>query len=298
MKNVLGHGHVGSALGALATALVFAPPALAGPASNTAIAAAGTSGATAQQENSSAASENRPADDVVEEIVVTAEKREESLQSVPVSITAMTGDTLIKTGITNVEDLQFFVPGVSVTNDSMAIVNIRGIGTSAFGVATDPSTTVHYDGVYISRPTTGYQDMFDVERVEVLRGPQGVLFGRNSAGGTLNIISKMPTADLSGTLGVTIGNYDRRTFSGTIAGPLTDTVGARLTLVKNNRDGIYKDAVTGRRYQNKDNLAARFTLAFDPSDDLQIVLRADGSRTRETGFPAVRDSYPPEFALA
>src|SRR3546814_3474407 len=75
--------------------------------------------------------------------------------------------------------LQVFVPGVSITNDSMAIINIRGIGTSAFGVATDPSTTVHYDGVYISRPTTSYQDLFDVERIEVLRGPQGVLFGKS-----------------------------------------------------------------------------------------------------------------------
>src|SRR3546814_12192580 len=80
------------------------------------------------------------------EIIVTAEKREENLQSVPVSVTAMTGEALTATGISNVEDLQFFVPGVSITNDSMAIINIRGIGTSAFGVATDPSTTVHYHG--------------------------------------------------------------------------------------------------------------------------------------------------------
>src|SRR3546814_4253264 len=77
-------------------------------------------------------------------------------------------------------------------------------------------STVHYDGVYISRPTTSYQDLFDVERIEVLRGPQGVLFGRNSAGGTLNIISKMPTDELSGTLGLTIGNYEKRSASGTI----------------------------------------------------------------------------------
>lgn len=291
---------IGSAAGAVAAALMFASPAIAQSASNTTAAAIGTSGTAGQNSSTSpnAMPQSAVADDMIEEIVVTAEKREENIQSVPISITAMTGDTLIRTGITNVEDLQFFVPGVSVTNDSMAIVNIRGIGTSAFGVATDPSTTVHYDGVYISRPTTGYQDMFDVERVEVLRGPQGVLFGRNSAGGTLNIISKMPTRELSGTLGVTVGNYDRRTFSGTIAGPLADMVGARLTVVKNDRDGIYKDAVTGRRYQNEDNLSARFTLAIDASDDLQIVLRVDGSKDRETGYPAVRDSYPPEFALA
>ncbi len=234
----------------------------------------------------------------IDEIIVTAEKREESLQKVPVSVTAMTGEALTSTGISNVEDLQFFVPGVSITNDSMAIINIRGIGTSAFGVATDPSTTVHYDGVYIARPTTSYQDLFDVERIEILRGPQGVLFGRNSAGGTLNIISKMPTEELSGTLGLTLGNYGKRALSGTIAGPLGDKAGVRVTLLGNQRDGIYRDTVTRRRYQNEDNLAARVTLALDPTDNLQIVLRADASRDRETGYPAIRGFYPPGFAAA
>src|SRR3546814_18580515 len=88
------------------------------------------------------------------EIIVTAEKREENLQSVPVSVTAMTGEALTAHGISNVDDLPFFVPGVSITNNSMATINLRGIGTSAFVVATDPSTTVPYAGVYLSRPTT------------------------------------------------------------------------------------------------------------------------------------------------
>lgn len=242
------------------------------------------------------AQETRP--EGLDEIVVTAEKREENLQSVPVSVTAMTGETLTATGISNVEDLQFFVPGVSITNDSMAIINIRGIGTSAFGVATDPSTTVHYDGVYISRPTTSYQDLFDVERIEILRGPQGVLFGRNSAGGTLNIISKMPTSDLTGSFGLTMGNYDKRSASGTVSGPLGQGVRGRLTLLANQRDGIYRDVVSGKRYQNQDNLAARVTLAIDASDRLEIILRADGSRDRETGALSVRSSYPPAFVAA
>ncbi|MBV8238775.1 MAG: TonB-dependent receptor [Sphingomonas sp.] len=237
-------------------------------------------------------------DDMLGDIIVTAEKREESLQKVPISITAMTGETLLETGISNVEDLQFFVPGVSVTNDAQAIINIRGIGTSSFGIATDPSTTVHYDGVYIPRPTTSYQDMFDVERVEVLRGPQGMLFGRNSAGGTFNIVSKMPTKDFSGTLGVRLGNYNKRTFSGTVAGPVGEKARMRVTLVRNRRDGLYRDVVTGKRYQNEDNLAGRVTLAIDASERLEIIVRADATRDRETGYPGVRDFYPPEFAAA
>ncbi|WP_417321885.1 TonB-dependent receptor [Erythrobacter aureus] len=241
--------------------------------------------------------ENTPAEGI-NVIVVTAEKREKDLQDVPIAITAMSGETLTANGISNVEDLQFFVPGLTVTNDSMAIINIRGIGTSAFGVATDPSTTVHYDGVYISRPTTSYQDMFDVERVEVLRGPQGVLFGRNSAGGTLNIISKMPTDELTGTIGVTLGNLGKRNFSGTISGAVADGARARLTLVKNDRNGVYRDVNFDRRYQDENNLAGRFTLAVDATDRLEIVLRADASRDRETGYPAIRETYPASLVAA
>ncbi|MCX7587273.1 TonB-dependent receptor [Phenylobacterium sp. 58.2.17] len=234
----------------------------------------------------------------LEEVVVTAEKRETNLQDTPVSITAVTGETLQAMGVATIEDLQLFTPGVTITNDSMAIVNIRGIGTSAFGVATDPSSTVHYDGVYIPRPTTGYQDMFDVERVELLRGPQGVLFGRNSAGGTLNITSKAPTRALEGVLSATLGNYDRRTFSGTVSGPLGERVRGRLTLMKNDRDGIYANPKTGETYQNQNRFAARGAVEFDVTEALELVLRADYGRDRETGYPSVRLSYPPQFAAA
>lgn len=103
---------------------------------------------------------------LLDEVIVTAQKRESNLQDTPLSISALSGDTMEKIGIDTIEDFQLFVPGITVTNDSMAIVNIRGIGTSAFGVATDPSTTVHIDGIYQPRPTTGYMDMFDVERME------------------------------------------------------------------------------------------------------------------------------------
>tara|TARA_R110002096_G_scaffold377632_3_gene571471 strand:- start:5122 stop:7239 length:2118 start_codon:yes stop_codon:yes gene_type:complete len=228
---------------------------------------------------------------LLEEIIITAEKRETNIQSTPLSVTALTGDMMEKIGVRTIEDFQFFVPGITVTNDSMAIVNIRGIGTSAFGVATDPSVTVHIDGIYQPRPTTGYQDMFDVERVELLRGPQGVLFGRNSTGGTLNIISKAPGEELEGTVGFTLGNYNKRTFSGTISGPLSDKIRGRITLLKNDRDGIYTDVGTGDKYQDQDTFAGRVTLAFDLAESFELVLRGDFNQERETGFPAVRTTY-------
>lgn len=237
-------------------------------------------------------------DGLLEEVIITAQKRESSLQDTPLSVSALTGEMLENIGIRTIEDFTFFVPGITVTNDSMAIVNIRGIGTSAFGVATDPSSTVHIDGIYQPRPTTGYQDMFDVERLELLRGPQGVLFGRNSTGGTLNIISKAPTDELEGAVGVTFGNFNKRTFSGTVSGPLTDNARARVTLLKNDRDGIYNDIVSGDEYQDQDNFAGRGTLAIDLSEDFELILRGDFSRERETGFPAVRTFYPQEFVDA
>jgi len=233
-----------------------------------------------------------------DEMIITAQKRESSLQDTPLSVSAMSGDMLEKVGITTIEDLQFFVPGITVTNDSMAIVNIRGIGTSAFGVATDPSVTVYVDGVYQPRPTTGYQDMFDIERVEILRGPQGVLFGRNSTGGTLNIVSKDASDEFEGAVGITLGNLNKRTFSGTVSGPLSDKVRARATLLRNTRDGIYTDVVTGDKYQDQDTFAGRGTLAFDLSDNFELVLRGDFNRERETGYPAVRASYAADIVAA
>ncbi|WP_333698004.1 TonB-dependent receptor [Kordiimonas lacus] len=234
----------------------------------------------------------------LEEVIVTAQKRESSLQDTPIAMTAMTGEMLENIGIRTIEDFQFFVPGVTVTNDSMAIVNIRGIGTSAFGVATDPSSTVHFDGIYQPRPTTGYQDMFDVERLELLRGPQGVLFGRNSAGGTLNVISKAPSEEFEGTFGVTMGSYNKRSFSGTVSGPLSNNIRARLTLLKNDRDGIYTDIVSGDKYQDQDTFAGRATIAIDFTENFEMILRGDFSKERETGYPAVRTFYPDEFADA
>jgi len=236
---------------------------------------------------------------LLEEVIVTAQKREASMQDTPISITALTGDMMDSIGIRTIEDFTFFVPGITVTNDSMAIVNIRGIGTSAFGVATDPSSTVQIDGVYQPRPTTGYQDMFDIERVELLRGPQGVLFGRNSTGGTLNIISKAPSDEFEGVAGVTFGNYNKRTFSGTMSGPLSDTVRGRVTLLKNDRDGVYTDALTDDTYQDQNTFAGRATLEMDLADDFELVLRGDFSRERETGSLAIRTTpYPQEFADA
>jgi len=228
-------------------------------------------------------------------ITITAQKRESDIQKTPLSVTAISGDVMDQIGIDTMEDFQFFAPGITITNDSMAIVNIRGIGTSAFGVATDPSSTVYIDGIYQPRPTTGYQDMFDIERVELLRGPQGVLFGRNSAGGTLNIISKEATEDFEGTIGLTVGNFNKRSLSATFSGGLSDNTRSRVTLLRNTRDGVYDDILTGANYQDEDTFAGRATLAIDLSEKFELVLRADFNEDQETGYIGIRSGYPQDY---
>jgi len=186
-----------------------------------------TSQAFAQEETDEE-KDAKDKDSLYKTITITAQKRESDIQKTPISVTAMSGEVMSQIGIETMEDFQFFSPGITITNDSMAIVNIRGIGTSAFGVATDPSSTIYIDGIYQPRPTTGYQDMFDVERLELLRGPQGVLFGRNSAGGTLNIISKAPTDDFEGSVGLTLGSYNKQTLTGTFSGGLSENTRGRV----------------------------------------------------------------------
>lgn len=258
----------------------------------------GSAASAAQGQDAAAGGNGGSSRSLFDQIVVTAEKRESDIQDTPLSVSALSGEVMANIGIRTIEDFQFFVPGITVTNDSMAIVNIRGIGTSAFGVATDPSVTVYVDGIYQPRPTTGYQDMFDIERVELLRGPQGVLFGRNSTGGTLNIVSKAPSDEFEGVLGVTFGNFDKRTFSGTVSGPLSDKVRGRLTLLRNKRDGIYTDVVTGDEYQDQDTIAGRASLAYDVTDNFELVLRGDFNIERETGFPAIRAMYAQDIVDA
>ncbi len=233
-----------------------------------------------------------------ETIQITAQKREASIQATPLSVTAISGDVLEQMGVTNMDDFQFFAPGITITNDSMAIINIRGIGTTAFGVATDPSSTIYIDGIYQPRPTTGYQDMFDVERLELLRGPQGVLFGRNSVGGALNIISKGPTDDFEGSVGLTLGRYNKQTLTGTFSGGLTENTRGRLTFLKNTRDGVYTDMLTGQKYQDEDTFASRGTLAIDLSDKLEVVLRADYNKDGGTGYIGRRGGYTQDYVDA
>lgn len=177
----------------------------------------------------------------VEELIVTAQKRSENLQDVPISITAISGDTLAKSGVTNLDNLQRLAPGLTISSVGSGFVSytyLRGGGTNQIDAGSDPSVAYFIDEVYIGG-TAGLQfDLFDIDRVEVLKGPQGTLFGRNAAAGAISIATKRPSETFAGNLNAEVGNYNAVTLRGGITGPISDNLLYRLSVGVKRRDGF------------------------------------------------------------
>lgn len=179
-----------------------------------------------------------------ERVTVTATKTGATdVQSTPVAITVLPARTLEQMGVQTVEGLAGLVPSVTISQHTGAAqVTIRGIGTNSTVVGADPSATIHLDGVYLGRPAMVFADFLDVDRVEVLRGPQGTLYGRNSVGGTINIVTRTPTNTLETSVRLTAGNYDQRRAEGALSGPLIkDKVMGRVALLRGTRAGFVTD---------------------------------------------------------
>jgi iron complex outermembrane receptor protein len=221
----------------------------------------------------------------IEEIVITAEKRSETLQSVPISVSAFTASQLEARGIQNTENLAEFTPGLQFSNNTiLGQPYIRGIGSNQLNIGSDPDVAVNVDGVYIARPVGAIQNFLDVDHVEVLKGPQGTLYGRNATGGAINIISKAPTPDLTGAVAATTGNYGDFEATGTISGPLVPgDVLARLTLGHTQHDPYLKNryaAAGGADSGSYDQ--GRATIDFIAADDFTIRVQADGLTEHDT----------------
>ncbi len=200
------------------------------------------------------------------EIIVTAQRRSESVQDVPISITALTGETLDKAGIQDTENLATLTPGLLVQRSVVGQIRIRGIGNENYTISGDPGVAVHSDGVYVARAAAGLFDLFDVDRVEVLRGPQGTLYGRNATGGVINVIPNRPGKDFEGRVGASYGNYDAFRIDGMVNAPLGDNVAIRIAALGNYRDGFTRNtnaAAAARgfgRLDSKDVFALRAQL--------------------------------------
>ncbi len=212
------------------------------------------------------------------EIVVTAQKREQNLQDVGISVTAFTGDQIRALGFTNTTDVVAMTPGLNYTvpNAESSQINffLRGVGLNDFADANENPVAVYVDDVY--RPAMGglsFQ-MFDMERVEVLRGPQGSLFGRNTTGGLVHFISKRPSDELDGYLNLTGADYSQIKIEGAIGGPIGETVAGRISVATNKHDGYTDNRGTGPDYNETDAKAARGQLLFTPSDSVDVLVNA------------------------
>lgn len=214
--------------------------------------------------------------DVLEEIVVTAQKRAENLQDTPLSVTAVSGEDMLARQVLTMQSLAQSVPNFDFgLYSGNAHIAIRGMGFDSINPGAEARVAYHTDGVYVSRPAVVLGTFFDINRVEVLRGPQGTLYGRNSTGGSVNVITNDPTDSLEGYYRQTIGNYSQFIEEGAIGGPIGETVSGRLAFQVNNRDGYGENRVTGNDIDNVKSWSARGKLKLQMSDDFDILLSGD-----------------------
>ena len=222
----------------------------------------------------------------LEEVIVTAQKRVSDLQTTAMAISAYDSNSLETRNITNIEDLGKANPSIDIAlYQGEAQIYIRGIGYSGIIGGTDSSSALHLDGVYVSRSSAAVPGFMDLERVEVVRGPQGTLYGRNATSGSVNLIHKRPTDELSAEASLMVGNYEAYRFFGALSGPLSDNFRARLALQAENHDGYTTfERLDGTTHdgESKDDLATRLTLEYEPSDSLLFTFSADYYKADDT----------------
>jgi len=224
----------------------------------------------------------------VQEIIVTARKREESLQDVPISVNVTSGESLEKKDIGSLEELNVFVPNLFIqSTPGNQSIYIRGIGSTAGNLGFEQSVGLFVDGVYGGRSRQFAAPFLDVERVEVLRGPQGALFGKNTSAGAINITSRGPGSEFEGETSAVITAEGDEGFEITqiLSGPLTDTLGARLALKVSDNDGFLKNTTAGGTDPGRQVVIGRLTLDYAPLDNLTFRLKVEGATQDIDGQP-------------
>jgi outer membrane receptor protein involved in Fe transport len=244
----------------------------------------------------SPATPNQPPSVTVDGIVVTAQKRTQSLQDVPIVVTAVSKQLLQDAGVKDIKDLTILVPGLTVTSttsESSTSARIRGIGTVGDNVGLESSVGIVIDGVYRPRNGVGFGDLGDVDRIEVLKGPQGTLFGKSTSAGVINVITAAPTFLFHSNAEFTTGNYGAVGGSAEVSGPLFgDKVAASLYVADRHRDGFYTvDTGYGPRTSTQDNTqnfySLRGQLLVEPDDNLKVRFIGDYTHRDEECCAAV-----------
>jgi len=233
-----------------------------------------------ENQASTAASPATPeasADD--EAIVVTARRTEENVQRVPGAITAFSEKSLDRIQATDTTGLQGAVPNLNIVqgrgSSNSTNIFIRGIGQPDALQTFDPAVGVYVDDVYLSRIRGNQLDLLDVERVEVLRGPQGTLYGKNTIGGAIKFVTRKPGQEFRATGSIAVGSYNQFELKGAASGPISDTLAAGFAVMRAKRDGFVEDRNDDREYNNKNTLAGRAAIAYTPSSSLRVDLSAD-----------------------
>ncbi|HKT15719.1 MAG TPA: TonB-dependent receptor [Allosphingosinicella sp.] len=225
-------------------------------------------------------------EDRVEEIVVTANKRSENIQKVPIAITAVTGKRLEDVGITSTQDLAQVVPGLTIQNSlSGTQAHLRGVGTTALSAGTENSVATYVDGVYIISLSGALVQLNNIEQVEVLKGPQGTLFGRNATGGVINIRTRDPKHEPSGDFNLRYGNYETFAGQGYLTAGLTDSLAADIAgFVSLQGKGWGKNLFSGKDANRMDQYAVRSKWLFEPGDSDEFRLIGDYSVLKGNSF--------------
>lgn len=221
----------------------------------------------------------------LEDIVVTAQRREENLQRVPVTVTALTSNTLERSGIINIRNLQAAVPGlVSLQVSNNFVPFIRGVGTNQTSAGSESSVAVYIDGVYQSAKTANLMDLNNIERIEVLKGPQGTLFGRNATGGAISITTRDPGQILTASAEMSYGRFDEKRFRGYLAGPISDGVSASVAVAARRSDGFIKDILNGGDSAPVKNWVAMGKLKAELGDRFAVSFSASHDRQNDPTF--------------
>ncbi len=257
-------------------------PGKSRPASNmNLVAQAGTpaqqSKTTATGATDSGAEEAETGRNTIEEVLITARKREESLQDVPISISAFSEEYLNNANISSMKDLSQYVPGAQFEwfGAGRLTMYIRGVGSKLVGFGAEGAVGMYMDGVFLPKGWAGMGGFYDLERIEVLRGPQGTLYGRGSAGGTVNIITKRPSEELEVKVGAQVGNYNLKQVDVTISGPIIeDKLKARLTFSDSSHDG-YINNLEGPDLYDENYTGIRGAVEWTPTDKLNVMFRGD-----------------------
>lgn len=232
----------------------------------------------------------------IDEIIVTAEHRESTLQDTSISMTVMDDRTLQELGATTFVQIGDFSPNVMMyeaPGKVGGVIAIRGFKNGETISTFEPKVALYLDGVLIAKNAGSAFDILDLERVEILRGPQGTLYGRNTAGGAVNLITKKPHDEFEGSFAVTVGNFSQRDVKGNINIPLTDTLALKATLASLNRDGYWRNDSLGRDEADRDRVAGQLQLQWQPTDDLNVLYAYDRTEVDENTWPVQLLDYNP-----